>query len=356
MRFPLIQVTRVLRRQLKRLCNLLVSVGNWIVRQRGSLGRSAALVAILSLAWNVCIDTITQRHQLEQERLQGRYQAWQTINSAQGKPGSGGRIQALEDLKSEGISLAGADLSNAWLNGIDLSEAILTNANFENASLSYADLTGANLKFARLAGCNLYGATLEHTILTKADLTQASLAYANLHKTFFAQIEAEQADFTGSNLRYADFGRANLTGSCFQSADLRFARIHKTDFTNCFLARADLSGATVACASFSNAVLWGTKLSSIELWLPLGDICGARIYGIRDAPELFLLWARHGGADESFPPKNLDSLPPFIKHWFTTSTRLPYAPRRLSGVYDDQAFYEIFRERLIGNNTNSSDQ
>src|SRR5262245_5889236 len=40
-------------------------------------------------------------------RKAANYQAWQVINSAQGKGGSGGRIHALHDLISSGVSLAG---------------------------------------------------------------------------------------------------------------------------------------------------------------------------------------------------------------------------------------------------------
>ena len=45
------------------------------------------------------------------ERLkQKHYLAWQVINSAQAKGGSGGRFDALEDLASDGVSLAGLNL------------------------------------------------------------------------------------------------------------------------------------------------------------------------------------------------------------------------------------------------------
>ena len=42
-------------------------------------------------------DRIKQKH----------YQAWQVINSAQGKGGSGGRIDALEELHADGVPLVG---------------------------------------------------------------------------------------------------------------------------------------------------------------------------------------------------------------------------------------------------------
>jgi hypothetical protein len=50
-------------------------------------------------------DRIKQKH----------YQAWQVINSAQGKGGSGGRIDALEELHADGVPLVGIDVNGAFL-------------------------------------------------------------------------------------------------------------------------------------------------------------------------------------------------------------------------------------------------
>src|SRR5436305_7256647 len=48
------------------------------------------------------------------ERTQSRhYQAWQAINTAQGKGGSGGRIEALAALNDDRVPLVGVDLSDA---------------------------------------------------------------------------------------------------------------------------------------------------------------------------------------------------------------------------------------------------
>jgi hypothetical protein len=44
-----------------------------------------------------------------------QYEAWQVINSALEQTGSGGRIQALEDLNKGGVSLEGLSASGAYL-------------------------------------------------------------------------------------------------------------------------------------------------------------------------------------------------------------------------------------------------
>ena len=62
------------------------------------LGTLSLLVAAISY-FAESKDRIKQKH----------YQAWQVINSAQGKGGSGGRIDALEELHQDGVPLVGVD-------------------------------------------------------------------------------------------------------------------------------------------------------------------------------------------------------------------------------------------------------
>jgi hypothetical protein len=108
------------------------------------------------------------------------YQAWQVVNSAQGKGGSGGRIDALANLVKNGQSLAGVNVDGAWLEGVDLRWANLQNANFRNANLQGALLDGANLKNAVLSNANLTAASLESAFLQGADVEHARLSAANL--------------------------------------------------------------------------------------------------------------------------------------------------------------------------------
>ena len=144
----------------------------------------------------------------EQARIDSIYQAWQVINSAQGKGGSGGRVEALGDLLRNRISLAGINLDGAWLEGVQLPGATmvrsslvqtnLANANlvganlegadFRNAILVTANLTGANLRGANITGARLSGATLD-----SADLSEVvgwnevgSLSYASIEGIRYA--------------------------------------------------------------------------------------------------------------------------------------------------------------------------
>jgi len=172
-------------------------------------------------------DRVKQRH----------YQAWQVINTAQGKGGSGGRIEALQELNEDKIPLVGVDVSSAFLQGVRLEHANLLRAEMIAADLRGSNMSNANLMFADLHDANFRGATLENTLLASADL--------------------KDVDLVGSDLKGADLSQVDLAG-----ADLR-----------------------------------STNLASVK-WKQIKSIKGANIAGVRDAPEGFVQWALGNGAVE----------------------------------------------------------
>src|SRR3954470_16073516 len=118
-------------------------------------------------------------------RKDANYQAWQVINSAQGKGGSGGRVDALADLVRNDVSLAGINLDHAWLESIDLRDASLPMASFEKCNLQGARFDGArldgvNFRHATLTAASFAGASLRGADLTGARLSAANLAGADL--------------------------------------------------------------------------------------------------------------------------------------------------------------------------------
>jgi hypothetical protein len=171
---------------------------------------------------------------------QKHYQAWQVINTAQGKGGSGGRIEALQELNRDGVPLVGVDVSGAFLQNAQLEKARLLRSNF-----SSADLRDANFNFA---------------------------------------------DFSDADLRTGNFRGSHLRGASFQRADLQDA-----DLTGADLTGADLSGATLTNADLSN-----TSLSNLR-WRDLGSVKNANIYGVKDAPDGFISWAKQHGAVQTEP-------------------------------------------------------
>ncbi|HEX4053238.1 MAG TPA: pentapeptide repeat-containing protein [Tepidisphaeraceae bacterium] len=173
------------------------------------------------------------RDRLEQKH----YQAWQVINTAQGKGGSGGRIDALQDLNTDHIPLVGVDLSGAFLQGVDL-----PNAKLRRANLSAADMRNANLRTA-----NLEDTSMVYTNLRGADLREARLGGLT--------------DLTGADLTGAELGGADLNQVTLDQADLR---------------NADLAG--------------------IQNWQSIKSIKLANILGCKGAPAGFVEWATAKGA------------------------------------------------------------
>lgn len=188
------------------------------------VGRFSILVAVI-FYFAGAGDRIKQRH----------YQAWQVINTAQGKGGSGGRIEALQELNADGVPLVGLDVSSAFLQGLKLERANLLRADF-----SGADVRGSDLK---------------------------------------------SADFTNANLQFANFRQSHLEGASFRSADMSNADLWGSDLTGAIFDDADLSGAD----------LRDTELGKIR-WEQMRKLTGANIAGVKDAPEGFVEWAMRNGA------------------------------------------------------------
>jgi hypothetical protein len=108
------------------------------------------------------------------------YQAWQVINSAQGKGGSGGRIEALQELNQDHVSLLGVDVSDAFLQGVKLNKANLNRADLSGADMRNADLSKAKLELANLRSANLVDASLAEADISHANFKDADLTRADL--------------------------------------------------------------------------------------------------------------------------------------------------------------------------------
>lgn len=106
---------------------------------------------------------------------QKHYQAWQVINTAQGKGGNGGRIEALQELNTDRVPLVGVDVSGAFLQGIHLQSARLSRCNFSGADLRNSDFDSADLSDANLRVANFRESTLHNVKFEHADFTEGDL-------------------------------------------------------------------------------------------------------------------------------------------------------------------------------------
>jgi hypothetical protein len=164
-------------------------------------------------------------------RKQKHYQAWQVINTAQGKGGSGGRVEALQELNEDRVPLVGVNAAGAFLQGI------------------------------RLEGAKLLRADLEATDLRDSDLERADLGYADL--------------------RSANFRQANL----------RRVKLANSDLSDADLVNADLSGADLSGVNLEDADLRNVNLQGVQHWKEVRSFAKTNIQGVRNAPEGFLAWA-----------------------------------------------------------------
>src|SRR5882672_4367791 len=107
------------------------------------VGRFSVLLGVIFYFYESG-DRIKQKH----------YQAWQVVNTAQGKGGNGGRIDALQELNADRIALVGVDVSGAFLQGIQLHGARLSRCNFAGTDLRNSDFDSADMSNANLRGAN----------------------------------------------------------------------------------------------------------------------------------------------------------------------------------------------------------
>jgi pentapeptide repeat protein len=140
---------------------------------------------------------------------QKHYQAWQVVNTAQGKGGSGGRIEALQELNLDHVPLVGVNAAGAFLQRIQLQGANLSRADLEATDLLDANLQAVDLEYANLRSANFRRANLREAKLGNADLSDADLTNADLRG----------ADLRGANLEDADLGDVNI-----EKADIQGVR------------------------------------------------------------------------------------------------------------------------------------
>jgi hypothetical protein len=207
---------------------IVYALSNWrFLEALEYLGRFGVLVAVI-FYFMESGDRLKQKH----------YQAWQVINSAEGKGGNGGRIEALEELNRDGVSLVGVNLASAFLMGLHLPKGKLARANFDGADARNAEMPGANVADASLRSANLRGAKLQGAS--------------------FADSVLDGVDFADADLRGAD-----LTGVSLENADLR-----------------------------------GTELNGVK-WTGIKSVKGANVRGVKGSPAGFREWMiMHGAVEE----------------------------------------------------------
>ena len=277
-----------------------------------------ALLSLLGLIGNagIIIAVLTYVGSEKQRREAEVLNAWQTITSAHGQTGSGGRIQALEFLNASpganwrrrfpwfcaplplctwpaeslnGVNLTvGSDNSSppdeqskssdgdrtiesparvyrVYLARIQLPGARLRDANLERAYLRNANLGGADLGDAYLEGAWLFEANLGGADLRDAYLGGANLLNANLEGAILWNANLEGANVQGANLEGADLSDANLERARLQAAYLEGADLWNANLEGAGLFNANLEGASLLDANLEGAFLEYANLEGANL-------------------------------------------------------------------------------------------
>ena len=170
------------------------------------------------------------------------FQAWQTITTAEGQTGNGGRIEALEFLNSRPWRLPWIGLTEEeWfldeftgkckrrelpVIGSRWERQSLRSLSIQKAYLVEVKLCGANLAETNLREAKLWKADLGGTDLWKSNLVKADLAEAHLGGT-----KLEKANLKGAHLWEANLEQANLEQANLEQANLEQAKLENTNLS-----------------------------------------------------------------------------------------------------------------------------
>jgi uncharacterized protein YjbI with pentapeptide repeats len=207
------------------------------------VGKLAIFAGIVSWLWEIP-DRAAQRQNT----------AWLTLNSAQGKPGDGGRRAALEGLTRSGASLAGADLS----------KANLANTRFQQANLDWVNFSKAELMNAKF-GCDWKGQFYKIVGYWPVVCSQLSWSIfdsaTDLKGTDFSNVIAIEPHFEEVQTFYdTSFEGAFIEATTFAGAMLN------TNFRNAILFSLAFKNTTFKDSGviFENALLVSVDLSTTD--------------------------------------------------------------------------------------------
>ncbi|RSL17509.1 pentapeptide repeat protein [Edaphobacter aggregans] len=186
----------------------------WFSWMAWALGNWAFLDVLEHLGtFSVLIAVIFYFADSGNRRKQKHYQAWQVINTAQGKGGSGGRIEALQELNADRVSLIGIEASGAFLQGLSLRGADLSRCDFHASDLRNSDFANSRLNFcglkdANFRSANLTGAAMEDVDMGGADLSGANMGGADLSRADLSRADLRNADL--KNIVWKEIGSMRL--------------------------------------------------------------------------------------------------------------------------------------------------
>jgi hypothetical protein len=167
------------------------ALGNWAFLEVVEYLRTLSVLFAIILYFSEGGDRLKLKH----------YQAWQVINTAQRKGGSGGRIEALQELNQDRIPLVGIDASEAYLRGVSLRRGKLSRCDFQRADIRDGDFARADLSMCSLQDANFRHSNFDGATMDAADMTGADLNGASLVGVDLSNVNLNDVDLRGSDMR-----------------------------------------------------------------------------------------------------------------------------------------------------------
>ncbi|XP_041985179.1 BTB/POZ domain-containing protein KCTD9 [Aricia agestis] len=160
-----------------------------------------------------------------------------------------------EELRFQGVNLAGADLNRLDLRYINFKYACLAGCNLSHANLSFcclerADLSAANLEGAQLLGIKALCANMEGAILKGCNMEDPARSKTVLEGVNLKGANLECSNMSSVNLRLASLKNANLQNCVLRCAELAGADLECCDLSGSDLHEANLRGANLKDAAF----------------------------------------------------------------------------------------------------------
>lgn len=208
------------------------------------VGKLGILIAIVAYFYPGCSErkqAIDSAKQAAADARKSRhYVAWQTINSALGKPGNGGRNDALQDLNQDGVPMDGISLSGhvVLVGPLNLTNASMTHADFSDGTYESVNFSSANLDFSTWSNTLSENCIFHRASFWAATFSHSTFVWCDFSNSLF------QTQFTRET---SEFRVCNFTG-----AEFPLNIFNSVHFFACNLAYSDLTPVFIGVNGFTN--------------------------------------------------------------------------------------------------------
>lgn len=238
------------------------------------IGKLGILIAIITFFYPGCKERRQAVESAKQAaadaRISRHYVAWQTLNSAFGKPGNAGRADALRDLSQDGVAMNGISLAGHVV--------LVGPLNVTNAQMAHADFTDAEFENVNFSHSEFMLSKWDNASSFKCDFRGAS---------FWG------VDFKNAHFSLCDFG---FTG---EGKNQRLTDFY-VNFQSDEISRFDLcnfSGAVIPMGIWNSAYFEWCNFAYAQIWQPFigknASIEFCNLYGATTASKDFIKWAYH---------------------------------------------------------------